>query len=306
MKGDIKLKNFTKPLALLSLVLVLTLVFAGCSNKTTEPNESGTSQSTDNGASSENSLSGTINIVGSTSVTPMVESLGEEFSRLNKDVKINVQGVGSTAGIKASIDGTADIGMSSRNLKDEEKSTGIREYTIAYDGIVVVVHPNNTVSDLDMETIHKIFKGEITNWKDLGGKDEEILIVSREDGSGTRGAFEEILNLQEKDSSGNTLSTIKKDALIADGNGSIKANVSRKENSIGYISLSYLDDTVKGLKVEGVEANVESIQKGEYKVSRPFFMLTMSEEPEAVKEFLAFILSDEGQKIVGEKQVPVK
>ncbi|WP_246566325.1 phosphate ABC transporter substrate-binding protein [Tissierella simiarum] len=299
------MKKFTKPLVLLSLVLVLILTFTGCSNKTTGANKGGTSQSTDDGDSVENGLSGTINIVGSTSVTPMAESLSEEFSKLNKDVKMNVQGVGSTAGIKASIDGTADIGMSSRNLKDEEKSTGIREYTIAYDGIVVVVHPNNTVSDLDMETIQKIFKGEITNWKDLGGKDEEILIVSREDGSGTRGAFEEILNLQEKDSSGNTLSTIKKDALIADGNGSVKANISRKENSIGYISLSYLDDTVKGLKVEGVEATVESIQKGEYKVSRPFFMLTMGEESEVVKEFLAFILSDEGQKIVGEKQVPV-
>lgn len=294
MRGECKLKNFRKSLALTSLVLVLTLVFTGCTSKPTESKED------------SNQLSGTINIVGSTSVTPVAESLGEEFSNINKDVKINVQGVGSTAGVKAAIDGTADIGMSSRNLKDEEKSTGIKEYVIAYDGIAVAVHPSNQVSDLDIETIQKIFKGEITNWKDIGGEDKEILVISREEGSGTRGAFEEILNLQEKDSSGNTLSIVKKDALIADGNGAVKANISNKENSIGYVSMSYLDDTVKGLKVEGVEATVATVQSEEYKVARPFFMLTMGEESELVKEFLDFILSDEGQQIVGEKQVPVK
>lgn len=232
--------------------------------------------------------------------------MGEGFSKLNKEVKIDVQGVGSTAGIKSTIDGVADIGMSSRNLKDEEKETGIKEYVIAYDGIVVAVHPSNPVDDLDIETIQKIFKGEITNWKDVGGENEEILVISREEGSGTKGAFEEILNLQQKDSSGNTLSMVKKDALIADGNGAVKANISNKKNSIGYISLSYLDDTVKGLKVDGIEATIETVQNGDYKVSRPFYMLTMGEESELVKEFLNFVLSDYGQQIVGEKQVPIK
>lgn len=303
MKGECKLKRIRKVLVLVSLLLVLSVVFTGCANRDSSPQ--GIDELTGSKDTS-NQLSGTINIVGSTSVTPVAESLGQEFSKLYKGVNIDVQGVGSTAGIKAAIDGTADIGMSSRNLKDEEKATGVKEYTIAYDGIVIAVHPNNPVEDLDMETIQKIFSGELTNWKELGGDDQEILVISREEGSGTRGAFEEILELQEKDGSGNTLSIVKKDALIADGNGAVKANIVSKENSIGYVSLSYLDEMVKGIKVEGVEATVDTIQKGEYKISRPFYMLTMDEETDLIKAFIDFTLSDEGQKIVGENQVPIK
>lgn len=303
MKGECKLKRIRKVLVLVSLLLVLSVVFTGCANRDSSPQ--GIDELTGSKDTSSQ-LSGTINIVGSTSVTPVAESLGQEFSKLYKGVNIDVQGVGSTAGIKAAIDGTADIGMSSRNLKDEEKATGVKEYTIAYDGIVIAVHPNNPVEDLDMETIQKIFSGELTNWKELGGDDQEILVISREEGSGTRGAFEEILELQEKDGSGNTLSIVKKDALIADGNGAVKANIVSKENSIGYVSLSYLDEMVKGIKVEGVEATVDTIQKGEYKISRPFYMLTMDEETDLIKAFIDFTLSDEGQKIVGENQVPIK
>ncbi|MCF6459990.1 phosphate-binding protein [Clostridium sp. Cult3] len=303
MKGECKLKRIRKVLVLVSLLLVLSVVFTGCANRDSSPQ--GIDELTGSKDTSSQ-LSGTINIVGSTSVTPVAESLGQEFSKLYKGVNIDIQGVGSTAGIKAAIDGTADIGMSSRNLKDEEKATGVKEYTIAYDGIVIAVHPNNPVEDLDMETIQKIFSGELTNWKELGGDDQEILVISREEGSGTRGAFEEILELQEKDGSGNTLSIVKKDALIADGNGAVKANIVSKENSIGYVSLSYLDEMVKGIKVEGVEATVDTIQKGEYKISRPFYMLTMDEETDLIKAFIDFTLSDEGQKIVGENQVPIK
>ncbi|WP_236908549.1 phosphate ABC transporter substrate-binding protein [Clostridium sp. Cult3] len=297
------MKRIRKVLVLVSLLLVLSVVFTGCANRDSSPQ--GIDELTGSKDTSSQ-LSGTINIVGSTSVTPVAESLGQEFSKLYKGVNIDIQGVGSTAGIKAAIDGTADIGMSSRNLKDEEKATGVKEYTIAYDGIVIAVHPNNPVEDLDMETIQKIFSGELTNWKELGGDDQEILVISREEGSGTRGAFEEILELQEKDGSGNTLSIVKKDALIADGNGAVKANIVSKENSIGYVSLSYLDEMVKGIKVEGVEATVDTIQKGEYKISRPFYMLTMDEETDLIKAFIDFTLSDEGQKIVGENQVPIK
>jgi phosphate transport system substrate-binding protein len=303
MKGECKLKRIRKVLVLVSLLLFLSVVFTGCANRDSSPQ--GTDELTGSKDTSSQ-LSGTINIVGSTSVTPLVESLGQEFSKAHEGVNIDVQGVGSTAGIKAAIDGTADIGMSSRNLKDEEKAAGVKEYIIAYDGIVIAVHPNNPVEDLDMKTIRKIFKGEITNWKEVGGEDEEILVISREEGSGTRGAFEEILELQEKDGLGNTLSIIKKDALIADGNGAVKANIASKENSIGYVSLSYLDEMVKGIKVEGVEATVDTIQKDEYKVSRPFYILTMGEETDLIRTFIDFILSDEGQRIVGEKQVPIK
>lgn len=278
-----KIASFKRIVLILSLVLMLFVV-GGCTNNSKEVE------------GTDSKLEGTINIVGSTSVTPLAEELGKEFSNKNPGVKVDVQGVGSTAGIKATIDGTADIGISSRDLKDEEKEYKMNEYIIAYDGIVVAVHPENSVEDLDMNTINKIFTGEIKNWKEVGGEDEEILVISREEGSGTRGAFEEILELD----------SVREDALIAEGNGAVKANIASKKNSIGYISLSYLDDSIKGLKIDGIEGTVENIKSGKYKVSRPFLMLTNGKEEPLVKEFLDFVLSEEGQKIVGEKQITVK
>ncbi|MBW4828921.1 MAG: phosphate ABC transporter substrate-binding protein [Clostridiaceae bacterium] len=279
-----KIASFKRVVLILSLVLMVSVVVAGCTNNSKE------AEGTDS------KLEGIISIVGSTSVTPLAEELGQEFSNKNPEIKVDVQGVGSTAGIKAIIDETADVGISSRDLKDEEKESKIKEHIIAYDGIVVVVHPENSVEDLDMDTINKIFTGEIKNWKEVGGEDEEILIVSREEGSGTRGAFEEILELD----------SVREDALIAEGNGAVKANIASKKNSIGYISLSYLDDSIIGLKIDGIEGTVENIKSGKYKVSRPFLMLTNGEEGPLVKEFLDFVLSEEGQKIVGEKQITVK
>lgn len=265
-----KLKKLT-----LILILVSMAFLYGCTNKAKEE---------------------TINIVGSTSVSLLAEELGDEFSKQNPEVKVDVQGVGSTAGIKATIDETAEVGISSRDLKDEEKDSEINEHIIAYDGIVIVVNPENKVEDLDLDTISKIFTGEIENWKEAGGEDEEILIISREEGSGTRGAFEEILELD----------SVKEDALIAEGNGAVKADIANKKNSIGYLSLSYLDDSIKGLKIDGVEATVDNIKSKDYKISRPFLMLTNGEEEPLVKEFIDFVLSEKGQKIVGEKQVTVK
>lgn len=279
-----KIASFKRVVLILSLVLMVSVVVAGCTNNSKEAEDT------------DSKLEGIISIVGSTSVTPLAEELGQEFSNKNPEIKVDVQGVGSTAGIKAIIDETADVGISSRDLKDEEKESKIKEHIIAYDGIVVVVHPENSVEDLDMDTINKIFTGEIKNWKEVGGEDEEILIVSREEGSGTRGAFEEILELD----------SVREDALIAEGNGAVKANIASKKNSIGYISLSYLDDSIIGLKIDGIEGTVENIKSGKYKVSRPFLMLTNGEEGPLVKEFLDFVLSEEGQKIVGEKQITVK
>ncbi|MCB5559152.1 phosphate ABC transporter substrate-binding protein [Anaerosalibacter bizertensis] len=279
-----KIASFKRIVLILSLVLIVSVVVAGCTKGSKEAK------------GTDSKLEGTINIVGSTSVTPLAEELGQEFSNKNPEIKVDIQGVGSTAGIKATIDKTADIGISSRDLKDEEKEYKMNEYIIAYDGIVVAVHPENSVEDLDMNTINKIFTGEIKNWKEVGGEDEEILIISREEGSGTRGAFEEILDLD----------SVREDALIAEGNGAVKANIASKKNSIGYISLSYLDDSIKGLKIDGIEGTVENIKSGKYKVSRPFLMLTNGKEEPLVKEFLDFVLSEEGQKIVGEKQITVK
>lgn len=289
-------RRYIKMLALMIGIVAFAGAFVGC-NK-------GSSKTINEGSSSD--LSGTLNLVGSTSVTPLAEELGSAFTKLHPGVKVNVQGVGSTAGIKSVIDSTSEIGMSSRNLNEEEKNMGINEYIIAYDGIVVAVNPNNTVNNLDMETVKKIFKGEITNWKEIGGKDKEILIISREEGSGTRGAFEEIVGLEQKDENGNKLSLIREDALVAEGNGAVKANIANKENAIGYLSLSYLDDTVKGLKINSVDPTVENILSDKYSISRPFLFLTKGEQSELTKEFLNFTLGEEGQAIVSEKQIPVK
>ncbi|WP_432402340.1 phosphate ABC transporter substrate-binding protein [Wukongibacter sp. M2B1] len=296
---------------ILSLLLIAVLaigVFAGCSNEKSveESKEEKQTEEKKSEEKQEAKLEGSVSVVGSTSVTPVAQNLADAFSVLESGVQIDVQGVGSTAGVKATDDGSADIGMASRNLKSEEKEWGLTEHVIAYDGITVVVHPSNKVEDLTGEQVTKIFKGEIKNWKEVGGEDKEILVISRESGSGTRGAFEEIMHLQEKNAEGKKVSAVIKEALIAEGNGAVKANVASKEYSIGYISLSYLDESVKGLKVDGVEPTIENIKAEKYSVFRPFLMLTKGEPSPAAKAYLDFILSDEGQKIVGEKLITVK
>lgn len=253
----------------------------------------------------EGDISGSLVLVGSTSVTPVAEKLAHEFMKNNTDVSIDIQGIGSSAGIKSTKDFIADIGMSSRNLKEEEKTWGLKEYEIAYDGISIVVNPSNGVDNLSKEEISNIFSGKIKNWKEVGGIDADILVVSREAGSGTRGAFEALMDLTQKNEMGKKLSIVKLDALIAEGNGAVKANVASKENSIGYISLSYIDETVKSLDVDKVEVSVENIVNGTYKVSRPFLMLSNGEETNLQKTFIEFVLSDEGQEVVAEKLIPI-
>lgn len=292
------MKIFLKSrILILSLALVLVIsVLAGCS---------GNSDQTSSNNESDKKEETTISIVGSTSVQPLAEKLGNKYMEKYSGVKVEVQGVGSTAGIKASHEGTADIGTASRNLKPGEKEWKLTEHVIAYDGIAVVVHQNNPVTDLSSEQVASIFKGEITNWSEVGGPDKDILVVSREDGSGTRGAFEEIMDLIEE-VDGKKMSSVREDALIAEGNGAVRANIAKKEYAIGYISFSYLDDTVKALKINGVDANVDNVINGTYKVSRPFLMLTNGQEKSEVKSFLDFVMSEEGQEIVAEKQIPVK
>lgn len=288
------MKKFNKKgIFMLILLLTLSLIFVGCSSEETKVESNEGSQSTEKTA--EGGLEGSVTLVGSTSVTPIAEVIGNAFMEENPNAKIEVQGVGSSAGIKATDDGSADIGMSSRELKDEEKDLGIGEHIIAYDGIAVVVHPNNEVSDLTPEEIGQIYRGEITNWNKVGGADEEIEVISREEGSGTRSAFEELMALESDQGS-----LVKQDATFADGNGAIVSNVAQKENAIGYISLSYLDDTVKALTVNGMDPTVENIKSGDYAVSRPFLMLTKGEVSDAAQAYLDYVLSEEGQKIVEE------
>jgi len=275
---------------------ILIGAFAGCAKEEASSPVSGP----------QAGLSGSISVVGSTSVAPHAQKIADAFMAQNKGVKVDVQGVGSTAGVKAANEGAADIGMASRNLKTGEKEWGLDEHVIAYDGIAVVVNPENKVKDLTAEKVTAIFKGEITNWKEVGGADQEILIVSRESGSGTRGAFEELLELEEENDQGKKVSAVKTDALIAEGNGAVKANIASKSYSIGYISLSYIDDSVKAISIEGVEPSIENILAGSYGISRPFLMVSKGQLTDIGQAYLDFVFSEEGQAIVAENAIPVK
>lgn len=239
-------------------------------------------------------------MVGSTSVDPLANKFAEAYKAQNADAVIEIQGVGSSAGIKAAIDGTATIGMSSRDIKEEELAEGLVETVIAKDGIAVAVHPDNPVKNLTQDQIRAIFMGEITNWSEVGGNDEEIIVVSRESGSGTRSAFEELMGiLVEKD--GEEVSGLVSSALQAEGTGAVKSNVAGKTNAIGYVSIGYVDDTIATVQVDGVDATAENIIAGTYPVARPFVLVTKGEPAGLDKEFIDFMLSEEGQAIVTEE-----
>jgi len=285
-----QLKSFIKVIA---IMLSVSLIFTACKNQDdgNKSDNPGTSDET------TSAIKGDILIVGSTSVEPVARMLAEAFMDKNQDVQIDIQGGGSTAGVQAAVDKTADIGTSSRNLKDEEKSHNLTETTIALDGVAVVVNPANTITDLKKDDIAKIYKKEITNWKEVGGPDKQIVVISREAGSGTKDCFDSALGLKEEE--------IKAD-VIANGTGVVQANVSGNEAAIGYMSLGSVDETVKTVTVDGVPASEENIKNGSYAISRPFLMLTNGEMNNVVKAFIDFILSDEGQKIVSEDFIPVK
>jgi len=293
------LKNWKKVVTTLIGAFCLSMIISGC-----EVNDTNTNSNLQNSTKNPE-LSGSISIIGSTSVQPLAQELADAYSAKNKAIKIDVQGIGSTAGIKAISDGTCDIGTSSRDLAKEEKTWNLTEHVIAIDGIAVIVNPKNSITNLTKEQITKIFKGEIKNWKEIGGIDKEIMVVSREAGSGTRGAFEEMLKIVET-KNGKTVSYLKNDALIAQGNGAVIVNVAGKENAIGYASLGLLNDTIKAVKVNGVDATTDNVKNGKYAISRPFIMLTKGEENSKIKSFLNFIISDEGQKIVSKNYIVVK
>ena len=237
----------------------------------------------------------TIAISGSTSVGPLVELEEEEFEANNHDVTIEINQTGSSSGIKDTISGTTEIGMSSRELTDEE-SKNLKEVTIAVDGIGVVVNKNNPVKNLTLEQIKDIFTGKITNWSEVGGEDKEIVVVSREEGSGTRTAFQEILNYSTED-------TVK-NAIVNNSTGATKVMVEENDNAIGYMSIGYIDDSIASVNVDGVEATADNVKSGEYKIQRPFLLVykegALSEEGQ---EFIDFILSDKGQAIVAEENL---
>ena len=274
------MKNLKRITTLLVASLMILGSLTACGGNSSE---SGNSQ-----------LNGNITLNGSTSMNKLANALREGFMTANPGVTVNVEFTGSGTGIQAAIDGTTDIGNSSRALKEEEIQAGLVENIVAIDGIAVIVNKDVTVTDVTSEQLAKIYKGEIKNWSELGGKNEPIVVVGRESGSGTRGAFEELLEVedlcdyaQEIDSTGGVLSTV--------------ANTS---GAIGYISLDVIDDSVTIMAINGVVASEENIVAGDYLLSRPFVMATkgaISEQNELVQAFFTYIESEEGQSII--KQV---
>lgn len=238
-------------------------------------------------------LSGSISMVGSTSMEKLANALSEAFMEEYPDVTVTAEFVGSGAGIEAVTNGTADIGNSSRSLKDEEKAAGVVENVVAIDGIAVCVDPANEVADLTKEQLTNIYNGTVTNWKEVGGADEPIIVIGREAGSGTRGAFEELVDLVDGCKYANEL----------DSTGAVIAKVASTPGAIGYASLDALDDSVKALSLEGVEASAENIKAGNYFLSRPFVMATkgeISEQNDLVQAWFDFVLGDEGQQVASE------
>ncbi|MGY3572168.1 phosphate ABC transporter substrate-binding protein [Vibrio paucivorans] len=243
----------------------------------------------------------TISAVGSSSVTPLMEVFSETYMKSNSNVFIEVQGPGSSAGVKAAKNGSADLGMSSRNLKDSEKEPALKELTVALDGIAVVVNPKNGLDQLTAEQVTAIYKGEITNWKEVGGADKPIVAITRDTASGTRGAFEDIMKLKKK-VSGMKVSAISQRAQVANGNGALKTMVASNPYAIGYISLGTVDSSVNALAIDGTEASVDNVKNGSYKVARPFLVLYKEGQPSAeAQKFLDWMVSDEAQGLVDNK-----
>ena len=268
----------------LTAVMALSLLTA-CGSK----NDNSADTNTD-GSSTETTLSGTVSTDGSTSMEKVINSLGESFMAMNKDVKFTYNPTGSGSGIQAVSEGRCDIGLSSRALKDDEKASGLVETVVALDGIAIVVNPENPVSDLDIDTIAKIYTGEITNWKNVGGNDAEIVLIGREAGSGTRDGFESITGTkdacqyrQELTSTGDVINT-----------------VSQNPDAIGYASLSAVGESVKALTVGGVEATEATVKDGSYVVQRPFVLVTKegTKLSPAAQAFFDYALSADAASII--------
>lgn len=245
---------------------------------------------TEEAAEEEKTLSGSIQMVGSTSMEKLANALSEVFMEKYPDVTVTAEFVGSGAGIEAVNNGTADVGNSSRNLKDEEKAAGAVENVVAIDGIAVCVDTANTVTGLTKEQLTNIYNGTVTNWSEVGGEDAPIVVVGREAGSGTRGAFEELLKLEDACVYANEL----------DSTGAVMAKVAATPGAIGYVSLDALNDSVVALALDGVEATADNIKAGNYFLSRPFVMATkgeISEQSELVQAWFNFVLGAEGQEV---------
>ena len=249
------------------------------------------SETASEAASANAGLSGSISMAGSTSMEKLSNALAESFMAKYPGVTVTAEFTGSGAGVEAVAAGSVDIGNASRNLTEEEKAGGVAENIVAIDGIAVVTDPANTASGLTREQLSGIYTGEIKNWKDAGGADQAIVVVGREAGSGTRGAFEELLEIEDQCAYANEL----------DSTGAVMAKVAATPGAIGYVSLDVIDDTVKTLSIDEVEPTVENIKGGSYLLSRPFVMATkgeISEQNETVQALFDYLASDEGKALI--------
>ena len=261
-----------KKIVRLLLAAVCCVSLVGCGNKNTTESD-------------------TITLNGSTSMEKVVNVLAEAYMEEHDNITVEAQFTGSGTGIEAVIKGTTDIGDSSRSLKDEEISNGAVENIIAIDGIAVIVSNDNTVSNLTKQQLIDIYTGTITNWSEVGGEDQPIVVIGREASSGTRGAFEELLEIEDMCAY----------AQEVDSTGGVVAKVQATQGAIGYVSLDVLDGQVKAVSLEGVEANEANIKAGTYFLSRPFVMATkgtIEEQRESVQDFFEFVYSDEGQALI--------
>ena len=269
-----------KFIAIICSALIITLVAVGCA-KGVASNEN----------QKEESLTGTISLAGSTSMEKLCEAMSESFMADNQGITVTVEYVGSGAGIESLSKGSVDIGNSSRNLKPEELSNGCVENVVALDGIAVIVDKNNGITDISSDNLKKLYTGEIKNWKELGGADEAVVVIGREAGSGTRDAFEELLELKEKCDYAQQL----------DSTGAVLAKVASTPGAIGYVSLDVVDDSVASVSVDSVEANEQNILAGKYLLSRPFVMATMgdvSSQNELVQKWFEYVNSEKGKEII--------
>ena len=246
----------------LLLAAVLTLALAACGSK----NDTNTDANADNtnDDSTKTAITGTVATDGSTSMEKVIGALSESFMANNADATVTYNPTGSGSGITAVQEGTCDIGLSSRALKDEEKAAGLKETILAYDGIAIIVHPDNPVSDLTIEQIAQLYTGEITNWKDVGGNDAQVVLIGREAASGTRDGFESITGTKDKCQYRQELTST----------GDVITAVSQNPDAIGYASLASIKDSVKALNVDGVTPSEDTVKDGSYKVQRPFVLVT--------------------------------
>ena len=271
----------------LTAVMALALL-AGCGNQTNNDNANNGGDSADNGGAA--AVSGTVSTDGSTSMEKVIGALSESYMAANKDVTVNYNPTGSGAGITAVQEGTCDIGLSSRALKDEEKAAGLQETVLAYDGIAIIVHPDNPVSDLTLEQIAQLYTGEITNWKDVGGNDAQVVLIGREAASGTRDGFESITGTKDKCQYRQELTST----------GDVITTVSQNPDAIGYASLASIKDNVKALNVDGVTPSEASVKDGSYKVQRPFVLVTVEGKAlsSAAQSFFDYATSADAADII--------